>query len=578
MFDDEIEYPKFDLIIIDEIESCLNQFSSNETFKKTTSKNVFEFLENVIKNSFLQNGKLICLDGDIDDRTYCFLDYFEQLSSNYKSLHVINDIVIRKLNFTITEDDDKFNTSIIDDLKNNKKIVLVSLSSGSCEQYKAMIESKYPNKTVKVYTSKTDDEMKENDLKNVKESWLCDVLIYSPTIESGVNFDVQDHFNKIYAIVCSKSTSPRGFFQMLNRCRKISDNNVMILNQSLKFYDTKNFYKYDEVKEGLIYENDIKINHIDVQIDNKIVKKLALTLYDQIYIHNRVESINKSHYFLDIFCQMAENKGHSVNFEIINKKKKVKVVNLNHEKLVNAENINFQSYNELKKKQECAKATEADKYEIEKHSLKILYGVDTINDDILKVSREQIQNFTYLVDESNIKDNNDNITKEHKRRTNLVTTLLSDLGFNNVFDQHTITVNEFQNKINNVVKNNKMFTEMKSTKALFNLEKKIKFDDDVTIKQFMGFMNTILNNYSMSIDRKRKREGKELIYVYFLAFENNIDEIMSYKLRKGNKINDKNKLLDQINVQNKIYSHLVDWTKEPVNIDINDPAYLAVFQ
>lgn len=580
LFNDYVEYPKFDLIIIDEIESCLNQFSSKDTFKKNSPKEVFEFLEKVIENSLLQNGKILCLDGDIDDRSYCFLDHFQQLSETYKSHHIINDVVVRKLNFTITEDDKDFKQKFINDIEQNHKVILVSLNSTLSIEYEKELKTSFPNKSIKIYTSKTDDETKEKDLKNVRESWLCDVLIYTPTIESGVNFDVDNHFEKIYGVICAGSTSPRGFFQMLNRCRKLKENNILVLNQSLVFHNTSEFYTYDEVKEGLIFENDIKLSAIDVRVDNKIMKKLALTLHDKIYIHNRVEDINKMHYFLDIFVKMSNNKGHTVTFETFHKKHvKTDDNNAKSEKIINANDITFETYNELKKKQEQCKATEKDKYEIEKHCLKTLYGVDKLNSAILHVKKEQLNNFIYLVDESNIPDKKDNFTNEIRQRTKLIKDLLVDIGFNNVFSTTTIQKAELQIKITNIVKTNKLFTEMKKTKVLFNLERNKNFDENVTIKQFLGFISTLFNDYCIDIGYKNKRIGKAFTTEYFLMVsDSNIHEIIQYKMRKGFQLNDKDNLFTNLQINTKKYSDLVDWTKVHEIIDYkNDPVCNAVF-
>jgi len=61
-------------------------------------------------------------------------------------------------------------------------------------------------------------------LKDVNENWLqCDVLIYSPTVDAGANFD-RVHINKIYGIFLIIITSPRSFLQMLARIRKSTDN------------------------------------------------------------------------------------------------------------------------------------------------------------------------------------------------------------------------------------------------------------------------------------------------------------------------------------------------------------------
>ena len=49
------EMPKYDLIIIDEVESNLNQFNSRETFKGN-QRDTYNYLDAVLKNSILAMG------------------------------------------------------------------------------------------------------------------------------------------------------------------------------------------------------------------------------------------------------------------------------------------------------------------------------------------------------------------------------------------------------------------------------------------------------------------------------------------------------------------------------------------
>ncbi len=65
------------------------------------------------------------------------------------------------------------------------------------------------------------------------------MIIYSPTIESGVDFNVEGYVNKIYGILSTKSTSQRAFLQMLSRCRKVKDNKINILLNDLPYYEKR---------------------------------------------------------------------------------------------------------------------------------------------------------------------------------------------------------------------------------------------------------------------------------------------------------------------------------------------------
>ena len=82
-FEDNPTVPKYDLIVLDEIESLLNQFSSEKTFGGK-NEDSFNYMTEIIKLS-CKKGKIIRLDGDMDDRSYSYLSQFGK-SINIKIL------------------------------------------------------------------------------------------------------------------------------------------------------------------------------------------------------------------------------------------------------------------------------------------------------------------------------------------------------------------------------------------------------------------------------------------------------------------------------------------------------------
>jgi hypothetical protein len=309
VFDDDI-VPSYDLIILDEIESVLNQFSST-TFKNT-SRETFLFLDQILKHS----GKIISLDGDLDERAFHFLkDYGKQLNI-HNSYNLHNDYIIDFAYNPLV-----FEKSIYDALDLGKKIVITTMSARYGKKIEAYfdtdniytkIKEKYPYLNVKIYTSTTGSDKKQK-LKNVDDEWLCDVLIFSPTITSGVSFDMK-HFDKLFGVICDMSCSPRDFHQMLKRVRKINDKDVLIYNLS-KFQYHKTSYNYNQVKEILMQQK--KIIHFHTEYEgNKIIYKLDK--YDENYIYNEMEKMNcDKNKWLSKFIEMAKQKGYIIKDEHI---------------------------------------------------------------------------------------------------------------------------------------------------------------------------------------------------------------------------------------------------------------------
>ena len=117
---DEYEIPKYDIIIIDEIESILSRFDSPTL--KGKSRDIFKWMCEIIKVS----SKMIVLDGDIDDRTYNFLNYFED------STNIHNNILINQRHLKISTDSNFYYEKNIKDISDGIKIVVCSMSSKRC--------------------------------------------------------------------------------------------------------------------------------------------------------------------------------------------------------------------------------------------------------------------------------------------------------------------------------------------------------------------------------------------------------------------------------------------------------------
>lgn len=537
--DDEYELPKYDLVIMDEIESLLFHFESQTTFKGE-SKNIFEFIQAIITNS----TKLIGLDGDLSFRGF---NYIKQYGD---SINIINPIKKNKRHFTIIDSQNDFYRQINNRIKFNKKIVIVSQTSTQCYDIFNYIIKEYPTIKMSVYTGNTSDLSKE-ELNNVLESWCkLDVLIYSPTIEAGVNFDIK-HFDCIFGIVSAGCNSQRAFCQMLSRVRKIEDSSITIYASQLDYHPLKesNIYTFDEVKESLITLNIISIKE---SIEGcKMVKRL--TPYDINFCYNKCEELMMriKYYYLGYLEYILIKKGHTVSINMTPKEKKEtlddKVKEAKEErKIMNdlnlVKDITNNEYEILLTKQKESKAEQHEKIQIKKFILKKSLGIDKFNEEILEHydSPSIIKNIEYLIDPQNIKDYNDNQTKETIKKVEIINDLISKLGFK-LFDEKTyISRQDFESNIDTILKTNEIFINPKLSKVLFNTSKV----DIKTNKQFLGFINSVLGNYKLKIksvevrvkksDIEKVGKTKDTAYsLGFLEHYDTINELIQYKVDKG---------------------------------------------
>ena len=557
--------PSYDLVVIDEIESILGHFSS-DTFKGS-SRDIFEYLQQVIKVS----SKVVALDGDMNNRSY---DFLRSLGSG---IYLENECNVNDKTIKIVEKEPDFLNNIKSNIEDDKKVVICSMSSAAADHYYNTLSIIFPSKVIYVYTGKTDDNQKREHLLDVSEAWKeADVVIYSPTIESGVNFDIDDHFYKIYGVLSCQSTSQRAFYQMLSRVRKVQDKEIMILNEGIPNKDTANFWGFDEVKAGLIATRDNILQYKYIEREGKTIKTLSIDQYDLNSIYNRVEELNKnSCYFMAYFRQLGKAKHYTFTTEEIfideedtGDKKKESKESKRRLQLVNALDISCEAYEEKLRIQKAGKATALDKLLIEKHYYKLRLGVDLLDEEILKGFYKNeyiIKNFIHLLDKGNFKDGNDDKTESKKAKLKIIHKLINQLGFENIYDDKMIKKENFDNNLRTLILNNELFTDKKTTKILFGLSKS---DIDTTSnKAVLGYVNSILENYCLKIEFKYT-EGKKKIAQngkYHLIQLYGINEIVDNLMRRGYPIIDENNIMKP--VENQKFKHLIIPEKPKINYD-----------
>ena len=340
---------QYDLIIVDEIESVLNQFNS-PTFKNK-SKETFEYFTELLRFS----KKCIFLDGDIFDRSYSFIN-----SISLEQINIINNIKMEEKTYNIVNDRNEYINDIITDLNNNKNIAIISQSRSECDNFYNLLTDKFKNKIIKIYTSFTDDIEKQKD---INDEWLnCNCLIYSPTIEAGCSFN-HIHYDKIYGILCNNTTSQRSYMQMLSRIRQVKSNIITILND--KMYKIRenniNYYNYNDICEEIRLYKIFETKTEYIYKNDKLLKVNSFDNYSKNHIYNIIEQKNKeSYYFLNKLKDIIESKNGIFNFiektEIKNLIKFDKPTNKLYELIINSEDITHDQYIQIensKKNNEC---------------------------------------------------------------------------------------------------------------------------------------------------------------------------------------------------------------------------------
>lgn len=214
----------FDLVIGDEIESCLTQFISEATMKGKAERNM-----EIFSQLLARAKRFILADAFISYRT---LDVMGCLSLNYTLVHnTYNPAPRRAILVPMTEkgegkkktyEPDALFQKLLELLKVGKRLYFVCASKKRMLQFERMVIE--AGIVYKAYHSGSTDTKGEFD--NVNETWgQFQLVMTTTTITVGINHDTE-HFDclALYGVIGSGSV--RDLFQALMRVRHARDGDL----------------------------------------------------------------------------------------------------------------------------------------------------------------------------------------------------------------------------------------------------------------------------------------------------------------------------------------------------------------
>lgn len=500
--DQELLIPSYDLVILDEVESILNHFRSTTIDNK---EKAFELMRDIIYNS----NKVLALDGDFHNRSYDYLKYFGQVT-------VLQNTIKKNIkHYIFMNDKNDLENRIEFDISQKQNIGIVSMSSKIANYFADKLKDKC--KTI-LHCAKSDDINKEK-LKNVNNFWInYQAVVYSPSIESGVNFDT-DHFDSIYVILSAKSTSSRGLMQMISRIRKIKNTNVIVYLNNMPFKEKANFYTYDEIKEYVceLFSKYIKPKSVLDPKINKMVMQYNFDLYARILVHNETENANKSkNLFVPHFIKLLTEKGHTYEFKQIRSSKnsydKNKILK---EEVFKANDIDHEEFNDLLNKQCNNQATRDDKILIERYMLKKDWKIDVLTADFVEKyygKTHVLINLRCLLDKSSVKlyvsnSKGDDVVDfdgtNKLEQIEMIKEVINKMGFEGVGDNKNLDKETFEVNYKKVITESQLFTNINKSQPMFGFDK-VKIGKISSIKQFMGFMNSLFSEWGIVIQLIRQ--------------------------------------------------------------------------
>jgi hypothetical protein len=328
---------------------------------------------------------------------------------------------------------------------------------------------------------------------------------------------------------------------MLRRVRKIEDNHILLLNYSNFVVSIEaTASSYDEMKQVLLEMKDINLQREYERNGNTTRIKYVLDSYDENYIYNKVEEKNaQREVFLKTFLAMAESKGFQYEFlsygekESTNGNQEHRINRKVHEVLA-APDITPEEADLLRQKTNRLEDNKDDRLKLDRHFIKLQLGLDTLDEHVLtayQYKTHTIRNFTALIDEQNIPQEDDNNYDELLFKVPVVRELLQKLGYSGMFDYtNSRSKDQLAQSIKDMTGNN-IFTNNKTYhKAFESTSKKLK--DCNTLRKQLNYVNECLDEFNLKVELQRSG--------YKLTQLRNVAEIVEYGAYKGRKLFDTN--------------------------------------
>ena len=333
------EIPPFDVLILDEIEALLSQFSSSETMDRPID--CCQTFEHLIKNT------PIVIGGD------AFLGH-----KSIRTLQALGgnlDVIINEARPVTRKayevgSFDNLTYVLFQKLEEGKKIVFVCGSREKAIKIAERCEEKGIG--YKLYTSKPDDPIKNlQDLANVNDAWSdpeVQLVLFTSTITCGVNFDTKGVFDVLFMYATSRGASCRDLFQGSLRVRHLNDNEMYyslykrpngdvpttregvihyfeVLKEEITKLNTTLIWKYaPEWLRKCLVEKKLEQNRSNKYISTEFEKflhicnyehlKLDLEINDDLVLPDHPEPLyqNIPDIQEDVFTELSEKKLHGM--------------------------------------------------------------------------------------------------------------------------------------------------------------------------------------------------------------------------------------------------------------------------
>ena len=268
-------------------------------------------------------------------------------------------------------------------------------------------------------------------------------------------------------------------------------------------------------------------------------------LYAQILVHNETENANKTkNLFVAHFIKLLTEKGHTYEFKQIRMSKNAYDKNkILKEEVLKADDIDHEEFNDLLNKQCNNQASREDKILIERYMLKKDWKIEEITSEFLEKyygKTHVLNNLRCLLDKSLVSlymtnskgDEVSDFDGTNKlEQIKMIEEVIKKMGFDKVGDDKKLDRETFEVNYKKVISESQLFVNSNKSQPMFNYDK-VKIGKVSTIKQFMGFMNSLFSEWGIVVQLNKKVSSRKINskkittynFQYSLNYTNNINK------------------------------------------------------
>ncbi len=287
-------YQPYDLIIIDESESVLKQFSSPTTMTHNTAMCAYMFTQ-ILKEA----ENVVMLDAFLGNRTY---NIAKSLRGHVRIEINTHPPIPRK--YREYADSNRLFEVFFELLQQGWKIYFYCASKKKALELRSKLELYYLDKKGLIYTSETSGPDRRA-LKGVRELWgdpKLDYVITTSTNTVGINFDVGPDdpqglrpFDFLFAYFSANGPVPRDGFQNLMRPRHLTQNFLhLYINDQYRGH--KDYGATPHEVKSRIQRRESLIDQIVEQLRIDMRWNETENWYQNLHVANLVED-GRSHRF-----------------------------------------------------------------------------------------------------------------------------------------------------------------------------------------------------------------------------------------------------------------------------------------